>query len=83
MFTSLSSITLLLTTILYLLLCIHITFYTALKYFYQRALLSMEAIRTPDYAHVKNYENVYEPAEDTFLLMDALEMQQGTIRSLK
>ena len=36
---------------------------------------SSMAFPTPSFAHLKqeDYENVYEPAEDTFLMMDALE----------
>lgn len=29
---------------------------------------------TPNYSHLKNFPNVYDPCEDTFLLLDALEV---------
>ena len=40
-------------------------------------------IATPCYSHVKNYENVYEPSEDTFLLLDALQAEQKYIKDLR
>ena len=40
-------------------------------------------IATPRYSHVKNYENVYEPAEDTFLLLDSLQSEQTFIKNLR
>ena len=42
-------------------------------------------ICTPLYSHLQNkeFENVYEPAEDTFLLLDALEKDAEEIRGRK
>lgn len=37
---------------------------------------------TPDYSHLKHFKNVYDPSEDTFLLIDALELDLGLIRDL-
>ena len=40
---------------------------------------------TPVYSHIKStgYRDVYEPAEDSFLLMDALELETSFINELK
>ncbi|XP_072023144.1 methyltransferase N6AMT1-like, partial [Amphiura filiformis] len=45
----------------------------------------MASFQTPNYSHLtqQDYENVYEPAEDTFLLMDALEQDIDNIHQLK
>lgn len=37
---------------------------------------------TPSFSHLnqEDYQNVYEPAEDTFLMMDALEKDAGSLK---
>lgn len=40
---------------------------------------------TPIFSHIKSpaYREVYEPAEDSFLFMDALEKETTTLNQLK
>lgn len=44
-----------------------------------------EVVNTPDLSHlsVKDFDQVYEPLEDSFLFLDALEKDLSLIRSLQ
>jgi len=47
-------------------------------------MMAKQTIPTPNYSHLSNddFEFVYEPAEDSFLLLDAIESKIGAIKEL-
>lgn len=42
-------------------------------------------VKTPDFSHLTSadFEHVYEPAEDTFLLLDSLQEEASFIQHMK
>ena len=56
-----------------------------MKYIYISSKKTLKMLKTPNYSHftTKDYENFYEPSEDTFLLLDALEKDIGYLNDLK
>ena len=40
------------------------------------ALSLIAMLPTPDTSHLRHYPDVYEPAEDTFLFLDALQLER-------
>lgn len=48
-------------------------------------LKDCESLPTPDYSHLtqEDFQDVYEPAEDSFLLLDALEQEAKNLNSLQ
>ena len=48
-------------------------------------MLSSKSYATPIYSHffTEDFSDVYEPAEDTFLMIDALEEEAEEIKKLR
>jgi len=49
----------------------------------QSIFADQNAIPTPFFSHMKKYPDVYEPAEDTFLLLDSLEEDKDFLKDMK